>query len=145
MASSYESFWQRDSYAVVGDAARKNFPVLTYRGLKKLGKVTFPVDPSSEEIDGDRVYPDLESLPEKVDAVVLETPVEDTKQWIARAADAGVNDVWIHMGRDSPEALALAKERGMKVQTGACAVMYLPHGVSYHSIHKWIAKVAGKY
>ncbi len=145
MPSSYETFWKMDSYAVVGDAAKKNFPLLTYRGLKKLGKVAFPVDPSSEEIDGDRAYPDLRSVPETVDAVVLETPAEDTREWVAQAADAGVTDVWIHMGRETPEALALAKERRMNVRSGTCAVMYLTPGFTYHSVHKWIMKLVSKY
>ena len=65
MASDYEVFWAKRSYAVVGHAARKNFPHLTYQGLKKRGKVVFPVDPSVDEIEGDRVYADLEALPSK--------------------------------------------------------------------------------
>ena len=37
MASSYETFWENRSFAVVGHTAKKNFPLLTYRGLKGLG------------------------------------------------------------------------------------------------------------
>jgi hypothetical protein len=81
MASDYETFWLKHSFAVVGHEAKKNFPRLTYRGLKKLGKVVFPVDPSAKEIEGDKAYPSLEALPEKVDAVVLEVPKEDTRDW----------------------------------------------------------------
>jgi hypothetical protein len=29
--------------------------------------------------------------------------------------------------------------------TGTCAVMYLTQGFTYHSIHKWLNKVLGKY
>jgi predicted CoA-binding protein len=145
VASHFEIFWDKKSFAVVGHAAKKNFPYLTYRGLKRLAKVVFPVDPSREEIDGDRGYTDLALLPEKVEAVVLEVPREDTEDWIGKIADAGIKDVWIHMQRDTPEALALAKERGLDVRSGTCAVMYLTPGFTYHSIHKWIMKLAGKY
>ena len=141
----YESFWENRSYAVVGHAARKNFPRLTYRGLKKLGKVVYPVDPSSAEIEGDRAYGNLESLPQKVDAVVLEVPKEETRDWVEKAAQAGITEAWIHMNRETPEALELAKQKGMHVRSGTCAVMYLKPGPTYHSIHKWINKVAGKY
>ena len=145
MASNYETFWNNRSFAVVGHRAKKNFPRLTYRGLKRAGKAVFPVDPSAREIDGDRAYPNLEVLPEKVDAVVLEVPKEETRDWVARAAEAGVKDVWIHMWRETPEALALAKEKGMNVRSGTCAVMYFRPGLTYHSIHKGIMKLAGRY
>ena len=145
MTSNYETFWENDCFAVVGNKAKQNFPVLTYRGLKKLGKEVFPVDSSVEEIEGDHAYPTLEGLPAEVDAVVLEVPKEETKEWVARVADAGIEDVWIHMGRETPEAVALANDKGMNARTGSCAVMYVKPEPSYHSIHKWIAKLTGKY
>lgn len=145
MASNYETFWQNRSFAVVGNKAKRNFPGLTYRGLKKLGKMAFPVDPSTKEIEGDTAYPDLRSLPEEVDAVVLEVPKKETLDWVARAAEAGIKDVWIHMQRETPEALALAKENGINVRSGTCAVMYLTPGFTYHSLHKWIMKLVGRY
>ena len=145
MTSNYETFWENDRFAVVGDKAKQGFPVLTYRGLKNLGKSVFPVDPCMTEIEGDHAYATLDDLPAKVDAIVLEVPKADTKHWVAKAADAGIKDVWIHMGRETPEALALARDKGMNARCGTCAVMYVKPEPSYHSIHKWIMKVAGKY
>ena len=46
---------------------------------------------------------------------------EDTREWVARAASAGIRDVWIHMGRETPEALKVAKENGVRVRSGTCA------------------------
>lgn len=145
MTSKYESFWRNKSFAVVGHEAKKNFPRLTYAHLKELGKTVFPVDPSTREIDGDPTYADLDHLPEQVDGVVLEVPKNETRAWVAQVAGHGIKDLWIHMGRETPEALALAKEKGMNVRSGTCAVMYLRSGFSYHSIHKWIMKAAGRY
>ena len=145
MASDYEAFWSHSSFAVVGHTAKKGFPKLTYGGLKAQGREVFPVDPSVDEIDGDQTYPDLSSLPRTVDAVVLETPREDTKEWIRKAADAGIRHVWIHASRDTPEALGLARERGIEVLSGACAVMYVTRGFSYHSLHKWLNQITGSY
>ncbi len=145
MPSNYETFWQLDRYAVVGDTNKKGFPELTYRGLKKLGKTVFPVDPTLEHVHGDEVFPDLASLPEPVDGVVLEVPKGDTKSWVAKVADLGVKDLWIHMTRETPEALALARDKGINARYGTCAVMYVTPGLSYHSIHKVIMKLIGKY
>lgn len=145
MASAHEQFWNHERFAVVGHTAAKNFPALTYAALKQQGKRVFPVDPSVDQVDGDPTWADLASLPEPVEAVVLEVPREETKDWVARAADAGIQDVWIHMNRDTPEALALAKERGLNAVSGTCAVMYLTPGFTFHSIHKWVNRLLGKY
>jgi predicted CoA-binding protein len=145
MPSKHEEFWTSPSFACVGHSAKKGFPKLSYGGLKKQGKKVFAVDPSVDEIDGDRTYPDLASLPEKVEAVVLEVPKAETRDWVGKAADAGIQNVWIHMTRETPEALALAKEKNLNVLTGTCAVMYVTPGFTYHSIHKWIDQLMGKY
>ena len=89
MPSNYQSFWKHDRYAVVGHSAKANFPMLTYRGLKELGKTVFAVDPSVKQIDGDTAFADLCPLPEPVDAVILEVPKQETKGWVARAATSG--------------------------------------------------------
>jgi predicted CoA-binding protein len=145
MPSKYEDFWNRASYAFVARSAAKPFPKLSYGALKERGRKVFAVDPSADRVDGDASFPDFESLPEKVEAVVLETPRAETEEWVRKAADAGIRHVWIHMGRETPEAVALAKERGLEVLTGTCAVMYVKQGLSYHSIHKWINQLTGKY
>ena len=145
MASGYEQFWTNSSFAFVGHSAQKGFPKISYGELKKQGKKVFAVDPSVDHIGGDKTYPDLASLPEKVDAVVLELPKDETESWVRKAAEAGINNVWIHATRDTPAAVALAKEKGMNLLTGTCAVMYVKQGLSYHSIHKWINQLIGNY
>ena len=144
MPSSYETFWNHDRYAVVGrDEAR--FPKLTYRGLKESGKTVYPVSTDTPAIDGDPTFADFTSLPQPVDGVVIEVPKEETRDWVARAAEAGIHNVWIHMNRETPEALDLAREKGLDVRYGTCAVMYVTAGFTFHSIHKMIRKVKRTY
>ena len=145
MASDYETFWDNDSFAVIGHSAERNFPLLTYRGLKQLGKTVFAVDPTAEEVDGDRTWPDLGYLPQPVDAAILEVPKQATRGWIECLAAAGIQHVWIHMGTETPEALALAEEHGLNVRSGTCAVMYVTPGFTYHALHRWAVKLAGRY
>ncbi len=145
MRSSHETFFDHDSFAVVGHEARGNFPVLTYRGLKSRGKTVHAIDPSTETVEGDPAFPDLEHLPARVEAAILEVPKDETAAWVRSVADAGIRHVWIHMGRDTPEALALAKDRGLDVHSGTCAVMYVSEGFSVHAIHRAIRRITGKY
>ncbi len=145
MRSDRERFWDNDSFAFVGNSAKKPFPKLSFGALEKQGRRVFAVDPSVSEVSGNVAYDDLASLPEKVSAVVLEVPRSETQRWVERAADAGIENIWIHMGRDTPEALATARERGLKVQRGSCAVMYVKKGPSYHSIHRGLDKLLRRY
>ena len=144
-SSAYERFWRNESFAFVGHSAKRGFPTLSYRELRDQGGLVYAVDPSVDSIEGDPAYRDFASLPEPVEAAVLEVPPEETRDWVARAADAGIRHLWIHMGRETPEALALAAERGLEVLTGTCAVMYVKPGFSFHSLHKWVNQLTGRY
>ncbi len=145
VSTTHESFWDHASFAFVGSSGTKGFPKLSYGAAKERGKKVFAVDGTVEEIEGDRAFPDFEALPEPVDAAVLEVPREETADWVGRAADAGIREVWIHMNRDTPEALAVADERGVTLHTGSCAVMYLTSGFNVHGLHRWIEKLRGRY
>ena len=143
MPSNYETFWAHDRYAVIGNSQKATFPKLTYNGLKANGKTPYAVDPGAERIEGDPAYASLDALPQPVEAAVLEVPKEETATWVKHVADAGIKNLWIHQRRETPEALELAEQHGINVRHGSCAVMYLQGG--YHSIHKWIDKLTGKY
>ena len=145
MQSDREQFWNHASFAVVGDSASRRFPKLTFESLKKSGKTVYAVDPSEAPVNGAASYPDFASLPAPVEAAVLELPKAKTAEWVAKAADAGIKAVWIHQQTDTPEALALAREKGMEVCSGTCAVMYVTPGMSGHAPHRWIMKLLKKY
>ena len=144
MPSSYETFFDNESFAVVGHSARRAFPALTYGALKKNGKRVFAIDPEAETIEGDPAYADFEALPEKVQAVVVEVPREETLDWVEKAAQAGISELWIHANTGSPEALALAREKGMAVRHGTCAVQYLDKGFP-HNLHAFVRKLFRQY
>jgi uncharacterized protein len=145
VASAQEQFWVQSTFAFVGHSAKMRFPRISYGEVKKRAKRVFAVDSSIDQIDGDRTFADLGSLPEKVDGLVIEVPPEETLSWIQRAVAAGVRNVWIHAGCETPEALALARQEGLNVLTGHCAVMYLAQGFSPHAVHRWFTNLAGRY
>jgi len=145
MQSDREQFWNHASFAVVGDSAGRRFPKLTFKSLKKMGKTVYAIDSGGAAIDGEKSYPDFASLPAPVEAAVFELPKAKTAEWVAKAANAGITAVWIHQQTDTPEALALARDNGMEVCSGTCAVMYVKPGVSGHAPHRWVTKLLKKY
>lgn len=145
MPSNHETFFRLARFGVVGHSKVKPFPLITYRRLKALGKSVHAIDPSTDQIDGDRAYPDLAALPGPIDALIIETPKAETRDWVNAAAEAGIRDVWVHQGLETPEAVTVAETRGINLRTGSCAVMYLDPGLSVHGLHKLIMKLTGRY
>lgn len=146
MPSECETFWDATSYAVVGhQGSKKAYPKISYSALKERGKTVYAIDVGGQAVDGDKSYSDFASLPSPVEAAVLELPKEETAAWVAKAADSGVKQVWMHQMTDTPEALAEAQKHGLKVVTGHCAVMYNKPGFSSHAIHRGIWKLLKKY
>jgi hypothetical protein len=144
MPSNHETFFDHQTFAVIGHSALRPFPKLTYRGLKRRGKTVFPVDASTREVDGDATYPDLGELPQPAEAAILELPREETAAWIEKLAEAGIRDVWLHMNTDTPEALEAARRANLNVCHGTCAVQYVDSGFP-HNVHKLIRKVLRRY
>jgi predicted CoA-binding protein len=145
MASNYESFFTLGRFGVVGHTTAKLFPILSFRRLKAMGKTVYPIDPGTMLVDGDPAYPTLACSPQSVEGLVIELPKAESAGWLAAAADAGIGHVWIHMAQETPEAVALAAQKGINLRTGSCAVMDLNPGMSYHGIHKLVMKLTGKY
>lgn len=146
MPSDKEHFFDLQSFAVVGNSELKPFPKITFRNLKQRGKKVFPVElGGAKDVEGDAAFSGLADLPERVEGVIVELPRDKVKEVVEQVADAGIKDLWIHMGCDTPEVLQLCQEKGINVRHGGCAVMYTQQGFSYHSIHKFFVKLFGKY
>jgi predicted CoA-binding protein len=125
---------------------------LIYRRLKATGHAVYPVNPHMQTFDGDRCHPDLRSIPEGVDGVVVVTRPEITQQIVHDCREAGVRRVWMHqsLGKGtsvSPEAVEYCHQHGITVIAGACPMMYRAGGVNPdfgHTCMRWISKVTGR-
>ena len=146
MASDKEQFFALQSFAFIGATDARPFPKLSYNNLRKRQVKVFPIDLSGkDEIEGDKAYASLADLPEPVEGVVVEVPRDKTMSAVEQVVAAGIKDLWLHMKTDTPEVLELCKREEINVRTGGCAVMYTQQGFSYHSIHRGLVKLFGKY
>jgi predicted CoA-binding protein len=102
---------------------------LIYRRLKTTGHDVFAVNPQMRTFEGDRCYPDLQSIPGGVDGVVIITRPETTERIVRDCNDAGVPRVWMHhsLGKGSsvsPDAVEYCRQHDISVIAGACPMMY---------------------
>jgi hypothetical protein len=71
---------------------------VVYKRLRERGYQVFAVNPNVDEVEGDRAYPDLGSIPGGVDAVVIGTGPEIADETMRECAELGIKQVWRHRG-----------------------------------------------
>ena len=121
---------------------------LIYRRLRATGHDVFPVNPHMQTFEGDRCYPNLQSIPGGVDGVVIITRPEVTERIVHDCRDAGVRRVWMHqsLGKGSsvsPAAIEYCREHEISVIAGACPMMYGADVDFGHSCMRWMLKITG--
>jgi uncharacterized protein len=112
--------------------------------LKAKGYRVLPVNPAAESIGGEKCYPSLAALPEKVGGVVVFTSPAETEKVVRDAAAQGINRVWLQQGAQSEAAVAFCLQQGMQVVSGKCIMMFAEPVSSFHGVHRWFAGVFGQ-
>jgi hypothetical protein len=78
---------------------------VVYRRLRERGYQVFAVNPNTAEVESDKSYPDLRSIPGGVDAVVIATRPEIAEATMRECADRGIKHLWMHRAFGSGSVL----------------------------------------
>lgn len=147
MNTRIQEFITGKRIAVVG-ASRTNdkykFGNMAAAELKKRGYDIYLVHPQAETIQGEATYPSLNALSGKVDGVLVSLPASKGVEVLGDAAAAGLRNVWIQQGGESPELIQVGEELKLNMVTGKCILMYAQPVRSFHTIHRFIARISGK-
>ena len=109
------------SIAVVGASSnpeRGSYKVASY--LMEQGYHVIPVNPNAPEILGKTSYPDLSSIPEKVEVVDIFRRSEEVMPIVDEAIKIGARAVWMQKGIINEEAAAKARDAGLLVVMDKC-------------------------
>lgn len=101
-----------------GNWSRPSYFAAKY--LLERGYNVVPVNPNYKEILGQKCYPNLESIPDKVDVVDLFQKVEQVPKFVQPAIDMGARVLWLQLGIVHEEAAAQAEEAGLDVVMDRC-------------------------
>ncbi|MFM1805791.1 MAG: hypothetical protein RL212_50 [Pseudomonadota bacterium] len=107
--------------AVVGlsdKPSRPSYGVAQY--MQSHGYRIIPVNPSCEEILGEKCYPDLKSIPFAIDMVNVFRKSEDCLPIAHEAVEIGAKSLWLQLGVINAEAVAYAKEHGLVAIMDKC-------------------------
>jgi predicted CoA-binding protein len=139
---------------------QENAANLIYRKLRGAGYRVFAVNPNTVTFDGDPCYPDLRSLPEPVDGVVVITRPGVAEQIVRQCIELGVPRVWLHcsLGSRPPkvarklaaavtsvsaEAVRLCRENNIAVIPGGCPMMFCEPVDFGHKCMRWTLRLTG--
>jgi hypothetical protein len=96
----------------------------------------FAVNPNADQVEGDRCYHDLTSIPGGVQAVVIGTRPDLAEGTMRECAELGIKNVWMHRGPGagsvSDAATRYGREHGITVIDGGCPLMFGPTADTGH-------------
>jgi predicted CoA-binding protein len=132
--------------AVAGASRNKQkFGNVIFRELIKKGYEPVPLNPNTEDIEGYKCYPTIETLPVEVKALVLVTPPAQSYLLVQEALSHGIKHIWIQQGAESPEVLDFCKKNQINYISGHCILMFLEPVKSIHKLHRFFSKLFGAY
>jgi predicted CoA-binding protein len=118
-----------------------------YRKLRDSGYDVFPINPNAAEAEGTRCYPDLLSIPDPIDGVLVATHPSVSVELVRQCAERGVGQVWFHrsfgQGSVSKDAVQECKARGIKCIVGGCPLMYCEPVDFGHRCMRWWLRLQG--
>jgi predicted CoA-binding protein len=120
---------------------------VVYQRLRARGYEVFAVNPNADEVEGDRCYRDLRSIPGGVNAVVIATRPERAEATMRECADLGIKQVWMHRGPGagsvSDAAADFGRQHGITVIDGGCPCMFGPTADLGHKAMRVIFTMTG--
>ena len=120
---------------------------IVYQRLRDRGYEVFAVNPNADEVEGDRAYHGLASIPGGVEAVVIGTRPEIADETMRECVELGIKHVWMHRGPGagsvSQTAAAYGRGHGVSVIDGGCPCMFGPTADFGHKAMRLVFTLAG--
>jgi hypothetical protein len=107
--------------AVVGLSSKKSRPSYSVSEyMQQAGYRIIPVNPQETEVLGEKCYPDLESVPEKIDIVDVFRRSEFVSDIVDSAIRIGAGAVWMQEEVVDEVSAARARAAGLTVVMDRC-------------------------
>jgi hypothetical protein len=110
-------------WAVIGATPRKEkFGYKVYKALKDHQYEVYPVNPFYDDIDGEKCYKDLSSLPKVPEVVDVIISPDKSEAFVREAAMLGCEFIWFQPGAESDNLIKLSQDLGLKMISNVCAM-----------------------
>ncbi|PAB58988.1 CoA-binding protein [Anaeromicrobium sediminis] len=117
----------KKSWAVIGASDNVNkFGYKVYKRLKDKGYEVYGVNPNCNEIEGNKCYDSIDSLPEKVECVSIIVNPKITNKSLENIKDMDIDYIWAQPGAFNEETKEIAKELKLNFVYDKCVLVELP-------------------
>jgi hypothetical protein len=142
--AAVDAFLAQPALALVGvSRSGEKFGNVILRELRAKGRRIYPLHPVAPMIDGVRCYAHFKDMPEPIGGVIVCVSPDDAVSVVRDAADAGIHNVWLQQGAQSPYVAQLCKELGLNAVLGECILMHVnPTGI--HRVHRFVEGALGR-
>lgn len=115
---------KQNVFAVVGVSKNPaKYGHQVYIDLKEAGYVVYAVNPTIDEVLGDRCYHSLSELPEMPDVVDTVVPPAVTERVVTECKELGIARVWMQPGSESEKAINFCVANNIKVVHDVCVMI----------------------
>lgn len=122
----------------------KKFGHQVFAKLKEHGYELFPINPNAGEKDDLPFILKISDLPEEVKHLLIVTKKSETEKVVMEAIAHGIDQIWIQQMSDTPKALTIANEAGIKLVAGECIFMWVDPVTGVHKFHRAVKKFFGR-
>jgi predicted CoA-binding protein len=115
---------KQNVFAVIGVSKNPSkYGHQVYKDLKEAGYVVYAVNPTIDEILGDRCYHSLSELPQKPDVVDTVVPPGVTEKVVTECKELDIARVWMQPGSESEQAIDFCSRNNIKVVHDVCVMV----------------------
>lgn len=112
---------EAETIAVVGLSNHTERPAYDVaRYLQRSGYRIIPINPNETQVLGERAYPDLLSVPHRIDIVDIFRRPEFVPEIVQQAIARNVKVVWMQPGAENYDAAEQAQAAGLVAIVGMC-------------------------
>lgn len=111
--------------AIVGASAdRSKYGNKSVRAHVQMGWDVYPVNPKADRIEGLKAYPDVKSVPVKLDRISVYLPPKVSQPYLKAWAATGASECFFNPGSADEDLIEEAREAGVPA-VDACSIVNL--------------------
>lgn len=120
-------------WAVIGVTLDKEkYGYKIYKRLKQLQREVYGISPKYEELEGEKLYKQLDDLDKIPNVVVFVVNPKFGLDYVDKCAKLGIKNIWLQPGTASEEILSKAKEYNINA-IQACVLVETNELINYEN------------
>lgn len=140
-----DNFLAKKNFAIIGVSRNpKKFGNAVYSELRAKNYNVYIVNPNLDRYESSVCYPDLMSLPEKPEALIVSVNKSKSLGIVKDAHSSGINDIWLLQMSETKEAVDYCEQNNINVIYKQCIMMFLEPVESIHKFHRFFKKIFGR-